>query len=198
MLWPRHTSDYMMLSGQSLFAAKIINHTRSPTLGFVRNGKYTSCLLSGRSHVSHWDSWEPLSLCLVWQQECFLPFLDLNAEVFMHLKLREVNTLPNWSDDSSPFGIHVWSSPSMHYFVFKLVIVSVTPQGWKWKCVWREASLSLWQTGWDGVRVQSMVGILNSTQQWQFVDAAPQLDWLLHNGNKRFLLQLLAESQTYK
>lgn len=32
----------------------------------------------------------------------------------------------------------------------------------------------------------------------EFVDTAPQLNWLQHNGNKRFLLQLLAERQTYK
>ena len=29
-------------------------------------------------------------------------------------------------------------------------------------------------------------------------DTAPQLDWLLHNGNKRFLLRLLSQSQTNK
>lgn len=80
------------------------------------------------------------------------------------------------------------------FTLYSSLSLLVTLQGYKWKRVCVAHVLFFfffpphpWHTDWDGVRVQSVVGILNSAQRWQFVDTAPQLDWLLHNGNKRVL-----------
>lgn len=55
-----------------------------------------------------------------------------------------------------------------------------------------------WQTSSDWVGVRAVLGVLNGTERRHLVDVEPQPDWLLHNGNKRFLLQSLAECHTYK